>query len=201
MDAAFTGFCFGVWFGLTGPLIVHVPIALLMRHERRPNPSRQEIIFVRFVRFLAGPLTILGLLGVASVFGSARQQANFTALGMFVGLAAYGFFFFLYRRASRSAAPGELSDRELWLNRWEIVRAAGRPAYLWHNTIVGSLLGFLAFFILVSVQPRVGVTNVGELPWSLLVFVFFPGVGVFYAWWTWNVSEKQFRALRSSNGT
>ena len=201
MDAAFTGFSFGIWLGLTGPLALHVPIALLVRHTRHANPSRQEIVFIRVIRFLAAPLLMLGLLGVASVFGSTREQANFTALGMFVGLAAYGFFFFLYRRSSRGEVPKLLSDRELWLNQWEMVRAAGRKTFLWQHTLMGLLLGFCAALILFSVQPHVGGTNIGELPWILVVFAFFPLVTALYSRWTWNVSERQFHALRSSNRT
>jgi hypothetical protein len=201
MDASVMALCFGLWFGLTGPLVIHVPLSLLIRHERLAVPSKQDMIFTRFIRFLAMPLAMLGLLGVASVFGSMRMNANFTALGMLLGLAAYGFFFFLYRTVSNGVSPNLLSERELWLNRWEMNRAAGQQNFLWQSVFLGSLLGLFASLIVASINPRIAETNIGEAPWSLLVFAFFPVVSVLYAWWTWYISERMYRALQVQNDT
>ena len=197
----FTAFSFGIWFGLTGPLALHVSIALLSRHARHANPPRQEIVFIRILRFVGAPLLILGILGVAGVFGFAREDANLVSTGMFVGLATYGLFFFLYHRMSRGDAPKVLSDRDIWLNHWEMARAAGRKTFLFQHTLMGCLIGFFASLILYAVGPRVGDTNVGEFPWVLAVFAFFPLVVAFYARWTWNVSERQFHALRGDTST
>jgi hypothetical protein len=201
MDSAIAAFCFGIWCGLTGPLAIHVPVALLIRHTRQASPSREEVVFLRFVRFVMAPLLIVGLFGVAGVFGATRDQANAMALGMFAGLAAYGLALMLYRRFMRQAAPPILSDREVWLNQWEMVRAAGRGTFLTQHLIIGTVLGLLASVLVASVQPHVGAVNVGAVPWVLVVFAFFPTIVGLYARWTWNVSERQFRTLRGTSGT
>ncbi|MDB5812147.1 MAG: hypothetical protein JWN94_4269 [Betaproteobacteria bacterium] len=197
----FAAFCFGIWFGLTGPLALHVSIVLLSQHARHANASRQEIVFIRVVRFIGTPLLMLGILGVASVFGFTREHANLGAIGMFVGLAAYGLLFYLYRKMSRGETPKLLSDREIWLNHWEMARAAGRKTFLLQHTLMGCLIGFFASLILYLVRPHVGGANIGEFPWILGVFAFFPLVIALYARWTWNVSEKQFYALRGDSST
>ena len=201
MDAALAAFGFGIWFGLTGPLAIHVPVVLLTRHLRIAQPTRQQVIFIRTIRFLGAPLLIFGLFGVASVFGSTRQDANFAALGMFAGFAAYGLFYLLYRRASRGVDPTVLSDRDIWLNQWQMVRAAGRKTFLWQHTLMGLILGFFAAVLTAIVELRLGGTNIGELPWILVVFGFIPVASALYARWTWDVSERQFHALRGSNDT
>lgn len=198
----YTAFGFGMWFGLTGPLALHVSIALLSKHAQHAEPSLQEIVFIRVLRFIGTPLLLLGMLGVAGVFGSApREHANLVSIGAFVGLASYGVFFFLYRRMSLVAAPKVLSERDIWLTHWEMTRAAGRKTFLAQHTIMGCVIGFFVSVILYTVGPRVGEFNVGDFPWVLGVFAFFPLVVFYYARWTWNVSERQFHALRGDIST
>lgn len=201
MDSV-TAFGFGMWFGLTGPLALHVLIALLSRHEQHDKPLRQEIVFFRVLRFIATPLLMLGILGMAGVFGfAAREKANLVSMGMFGGMASYGVFFLLYRRMSRADAPKVLSERDIWLSNWETIRAAGRKTYLAQHVLIGCMFGLCASTLLYAIGPRVGNANIGEFPWVLGVFAFFPLVIVSYASWTWNVSERQFHVLRGNSST
>ena len=197
----FAAFGFGIWFGLTAPLVIHVVARFMSAHARHLNPSRQEIVFIRVWRFLGFPLLTLGLLGVASVVGQTRDYGNVSALGMLIGLAAYGLLFLLHRRMERRENPKVLSDRDIWLSRWEMVRAAGRNTFLMQHIVMGCTLGLSASLILYAVGPRVGSTNIGELPWVLAEFAFFPLVLALYALRTWNVSERMFHALRNDAST
>jgi len=200
MDA-FTAFCFGLWFGLTGPLALHVSIVFLSRHERHAKPPPEEIVLVRVLRFVGAPLFILGIFGFAGVFGFAREQANLVSVGMFSGFAAYGVFFFLYRRMSRVQTSTARSDRDVWLDQWQMTKAAGRRTFLIQHTLMGCVIGFGASLMLYSIGPRVGDVNIGDFPWVLGAFALFPLVLVGYACWTWSVSERIFHELRGDTST
>jgi len=200
MDA-FAAFCFGVWFGITGPLAIHVPLALLISHSRQPNSSREAVVFIRVLRFLFAPLLILGILGVASAFGATRTQANPMAGGVLLGAAAYVWGLYLYRRYARPSQSASSSDRDIWLSRWGLVRAAGRRSFLVRNALTGAGLGVIASVLVALSGARIGEANLGAFPWVLLIFAFFPIVALLYARRNWEISERQFRAIRGTGGT
>ena len=201
MDAAFAAFAFGIWFGIVGPLTIHVPLALLVDYSRQPNPSREAVTFIRVLRLLVTPLLLLGMFGVASVFGATRAHANTMAGGMLLGAAAYGLALYLYRRYARQSQPARLSDRDIWANQWELIRAAGRRSFLVQNTVVGVALGISASVLVALSGARIGEASLGGFPWVLLIFVFFPVAGLLYARRTWEVSERLFRVIRGGDGT
>ena len=97
MDHAFGFFGLGLWFGLAGPLMVHVGIVVLDK-ARKDVLTGHKKAFVRFLQFVVYPVTILGLLGVASVIGQAPGSANFFSPGMLLGFAVYGSGFWLHRK-------------------------------------------------------------------------------------------------------
>ena len=200
MDA-FAAFCFGVWFGITGPLAIHVLLAFLTSHARHPNSSREAVVFIRVLRFLFAPLLILGMLGVASVFGATKTQANPMAGGMLLGAAAYGLGLYLYRRYARQSQPAPLSDRDIWLSQWELIRAAGRRSFLMQNALSGIGLGVIASVLVALSGARIGEASLGAFPWVLVIFAFFPIAALLYARRNWEISERQFRAARGPGGT
>jgi hypothetical protein len=198
---AFGPFCFGLWFGLTAPLVLHVSMELMLLHVQTKNPSRNEIRLIRTYRFLFAPCAVLGILGVATVLGSLKEQFNFAFYGMLVGCAVYGLCFYLYRRWDRGERWSLGSDREIWMGRWELVRAGGRANYVLQHVIQGFVIGFIASVVVLVVEPRIGRVNFASVPSVLIILAACPLMLALYARWSWAVHEKQYHALRSPNAT
>jgi hypothetical protein len=58
------------------------------------------------IRFLAVPVALLGLFGVAGIFGQRPESAIWSAIGMFLGAGVYGVTAWLHHRLARSRLEG-----------------------------------------------------------------------------------------------
>jgi hypothetical protein len=91
VDAIVDSLGIGVWFGLTGPIALHVAYVVIVG-----NPGTN---LSRVVRFLGIPLFLIGIMGIA---GSLGPSGSWSALGMFFGFAVYGLCAWLHRRRHKS---------------------------------------------------------------------------------------------------
>ena len=81
MTEAALPFALGAWYGLSVPIIVHVAVVLLERSPRSP------LSWV--IRLIGAPVALIGQFGMAVAFGLHKVFANWTFLGMLLGLAVY----------------------------------------------------------------------------------------------------------------
>lgn len=86
MNADIVGFAFGMWFGATGPLVIHVMNSCLTGNRAR-------------IRLIVIPVAVVGILGVAATFGA--HWTNTYTFGMLFGALIYALCVWLYLRKAQ----------------------------------------------------------------------------------------------------
>jgi hypothetical protein len=79
MDAAIASFGLGLWFGVSAPVAVHTACVLISRHPGAISRS---------IRFLAAPVGLLGIIGVAAAIGQL-SAVDWAGFGMVLGVVVY----------------------------------------------------------------------------------------------------------------
>jgi hypothetical protein len=94
MNEALGALALGLWYGLTGPLAVHIGIVLVHR-----NPGTNVS---RVVRFLAAPAGMVGIVGIAATSGKYLSGAHWLAAGFVVGAGIYGLSAWLHHKHTKA---------------------------------------------------------------------------------------------------
>jgi hypothetical protein len=94
VDAALDSLGIGLWFGLTAPLAIHIAVVIITKN--------QATALSRIVRFIAVPVALFGILGIAGVLGQRPESAIWSALGLFFGGGVYVVCAWLHYRHVKS---------------------------------------------------------------------------------------------------
>lgn len=102
MDKAIGFFGLGLWFGITGPLVLHWAFMFIEQVGRYNGTKIRAKTLDKICRFILGSLLMLGCLGIASVLGQTHGSSDYAAPGMFIGLAVSGFYIWLNHKIRQS---------------------------------------------------------------------------------------------------